>query len=519
MSDNSYIVDFLLKDRQNVVPIPTADPVEIAKNACALANTQGGTMLIGVNNLGELVGVGLKEATDIINKCLINNVHPTLPFTIGHSEKEGKNIAIVSVWEGPNKPYVANGAFYIRKEDTTVAASSDEMIGLFEEKYSLDEGWERRTQVSASIDDLDSVAISKIRNVLLRKDGKYATASEVEIMRTMGFVKDQSFTNAGVVVMSKQPSIFIPQTRIRVSVFTTDNGQASLADVRLYDISLISAVDEVVAYLYNLYPKRVVIEGMLRSDVESLPLLALREGILNAVVHRSYESHQSFVAINAYSDYLEIVNSGNLMDGVTLDGLKSVHRSVLRNPDIANAFYQLRYIEMVGSGTLRIIESCRQNRCEEPVWTLANNCVILTFPNVHHNLQPLKEKKSVDVSNLTTDNSVKVSLTAIMDYLATHDHVKLNELTELTGKSYPSVKRYMRILKDASLIEYLGNLRSGGWALSNSVSTSRHSRPLDDPNDSPNDDLNGDPNDDPNDDPNSDPNGNPNGVPNGDPNI
>ena len=121
---------------------------------------------------------------------------------------------------------------------------------------------------------------------------------------------------------------------------------------------------------------------------------------------------------------------------------------------------------MVGSGTLRIMEACKQNRCDEPIWTIENDCVVLTFPNVHHHLQQLSKNEPIDISKLSRDVSVRDALSVILDYMTNHEIVKLQELTKVTGKSYPSVKRYMQLLKDAGLIEYSGNLRSGGWGLS-----------------------------------------------------
>ena len=466
MDGNTYILDFLLESQQNVVFVPNVDIPSINKTACAFANTRGGTLLVGVKESGVVVGVDTGKSLNKILESLDKDISPSLPFIVSPNQKEDKHVLIISVWEGPNKPYVTEGKFYIQKGNAIVSASSDEVVDLFKEKHALDGGWERKVQGIASVSDLDVNAIAKIRNALIEKNKQYIDAPNDTIVNAMGFGNDGLLTNAGVVVMTKQPSMFLPQTRIRVSVFADEQGQPSLIDVRLYDINLIAAVDESADYLFNLYPKRVIVDGMIRYDLETLPLLAIREGLLNAVVHRSYESYQSFVTVNAYADRLVIINSGDLMKGVTLEGLKGTHLSVLRNPDIANAFYQLRYIEMVGSGTLRIIEVCKQNRCDEPIWTIENDCVVLTFPNVHHHLQQLSKNEPIDISKLSRDVSVRDALSVILDYMTNHEIVKLQELTKVTGKSYPSVKRYMQLLKDAGLIEYSGNLRSGGWGLS-----------------------------------------------------
>ena len=464
MGDNKFIVDFLIQNRQNVLFFPIFQTDVIIKAACALANTHGGTLLIGIDEHGDVVGVSNQNMA-MVTISLSKEISPSLPFICKTMEIDGRKVGIVLVWEGADKPFVTNGYSYILNSDTVVAASTDEIMGLFASKQAVEDGWERMTQGMDSLSLLDVEVVDKIKTALKEKGSVNNDASDKEVLRSMGFIRNGELTNAGIVIMTKTPSAFIPQTRIRVSVFSEKNGTPTLVDVRLFDSSLVKAVDDISDYIYNLYPKKVVIDGMVRQEIETMPLTAIREGLLNAVVHRQYESYQSFAAVNAYADHLEIVNSGSLMKGVTLEGLKSTHRSVLRNPDIANAFYQLGYIEMVGSGTLRIISECQRNGCKDPEWSIQNNCVVLTFPDVHHRLSSLEKKHQIDLSKLSSDASVRESLVKIVEYMSHNKRIKLNELTGITGKSYPTVKRYMQILKESGIARYDGNLRSGGWEL------------------------------------------------------
>lgn len=126
-------------------------------------------------------------------------------------------------------------------------------------------------------------------------------------------------------------------------------------------MNLIDAVERITEYIYSLYPIQTIVKDTKRVEYEPLPKVALREGILNSVVHRSYEGYDTAVAINIYSDRLEIVNSGSLPKGIDASELGHSHFSYLRNPDIAYAFFAMKYIEMAGSGTSRILEVCRRN--------------------------------------------------------------------------------------------------------------------------------------------------------------
>lgn len=464
MRENQYILDFLLQNRQNVLFFSSTNTDVIAKAACALANTHGGTILIGINENGDVKGVE-EQGLSLIASSLSKEISPSLPFIFKKMETNGKVVGVVLVWEGANKPYVTNGYSYILNNDTFVIASPSEVVELFASKQAVEDGWERMTQGTDPISFLDNEVLGQIKASLMGKGKASADTPDENVLKLMGFIRNGELTNAGIVVTTKSPSVFLPQTRIRVSVFSEKDKKPSLVDVRLFDSNMVKAVDDIAEYIYNLYPKKIAIDGMVRKEIETVPLTAIREGLLNAVVHRQYESYQSFVAVNAYANYLEIVNSGRLMTGVTLEGLKDTHRSVLRNPDIANAFYQLGYIEMVGSGTLRIISECRRNGCKDPVWSIKDNCVVLTFSDVQHRLSSIEKDHHIDLSNLSCDAQVTESLTRIVDYLAQNKNVKLNKLTEVTGKSYPTVKRYMQILKEAGIVRYDGNLRSGRWIL------------------------------------------------------
>lgn len=161
---------------------------------------------------------------------------------------------------------------------------------------------------------------------------------------------------------------------------------------------------------------------------------------------------------------MEIINSGQLPEGLTIDVLSRRHIFHLRNPDIANAFYVLRYIEAAGSGTLRIIDECKKNHCALPEWRQDDNTVALTFKA---ELPREKFSKSTITDNiikgLTHNVDAQKHLYAIYMSIRNNGNIKVANVQELTGKSYISCKRYLQLLKEAGLIEYRGSLKTGGW--------------------------------------------------------
>lgn len=460
MTDNTYILDYLIANPANVAFVTANQNDNIIKFACAFANDKGGAIVLGMNDQHHCTGISPEEYRAAIQD-LSTAISPRLPFTASSVIKDNKQLIVISVWEGNDKPYTAKGYFYIRQGDTITTATPSEMRNLFQERERHETSWERQPIEYATTEDLSPVAYTKLHDAKISNDSLPPSTSQEHILKMMGLLNDGRITNAGITVLGKNPSQYLSQAKIRVALY---DGELNLIDLKLYDSNMIEAVDELVSYVGNLYPKSISFNGITREETETLPILAIREGILNAVVHRTYESHQSFMSVNIYSDRLEIVNSGELPAGISIDDLQKEHLSILRNPDIANAFYTIKYIEMAGSGTLRILSECRKAHCDTPIWSSENGMVKLTFPNVKH----LANKQNKPVSSqlkLSEDEQIQESLVKIIMYMSQGNSIKLADAVTITGKSYPTVKRYMQILKDAGIVEYIGNNRSGRWEL------------------------------------------------------
>ncbi|MEL7496991.1 MAG: ATP-binding protein [Planctomycetota bacterium] len=116
-----------------------------------------------------------------------------------------------------------------------------------------------------------------------------------------------------------------------------------------------------------------------RSDRPEYPLMALREGLMNALTHRDYASFDSGMSVSVYPDRIEIWNSGGLPEGMTIRKLKRHHPSLPRNPDISHMFYLRGLIERIGRGTIKIIEECRAAKLPAPSWVVDDLGVTLTI--------------------------------------------------------------------------------------------------------------------------------------------
>lgn len=460
MANENYIIDFLLQHKGNAIFEPDADIPKILTTASALGNTNGGTIVLGIKSTGETVGMPSlfpEEVSRHINEVII----PSLPYTLTTMDYQGKQVAILSVWEGADKPYMIDSQIYIKIGDSIRKADSEQSLCLLNQKVSIGNSWERTPIHDAAVEDISEEVIERFRHQLLRDNRIPKEATTIGIMRRLGFISSGNITNAGVVVSAKEPTAFFPQTRIRVSVFGEN---MALQEVRVFETNLVESIDPLVDFVYSLYPQKMEIVGTLRQSYETLPKVALREGILNAVVHRRYDDYRTTMRVNVYMDHLEIVNSGRLPEGLKIDDLKKQHISQLRNPDIANAFYVLRYIEAAGSGTLRIIEECKKNLCAIPEWQQGEDSVSLIFrvPLPHEKLNGTLVVDSI-ISGLTPNETTQRELVVIYKAIRNLGHFKVADAQKLIGKSYVTCKRYLQLLREAGLIEYRGSLKTGGW--------------------------------------------------------
>ena len=251
-----------------------------------------------------------------------------------------------------------------------------------------------------------------------------------------------------------------------------------------------SNITGIFNYLDMIYGKSLSVGGVLRTDKFNYPVLALREGILNAIVHRDYNSIKGFLQISIYSDRTEISNFGGLPQGITLADLKIEHHSILRNPDIAQMCFIRKYIEMLGSGTLRMIKDCKENKFKTPVWKVKENITTVTFPDVAHN-----RKIEVTAKGITEGISrsivakvegimegitegitqpVKERLSEIVLFIYKHQGTKVADLMNHFSVSERTIKDNLKILTEALLIEYKGSKKAGYYELSKKLHDKLH---------------------------------------------
>jgi ATP-dependent DNA helicase RecG len=192
---------------------------------------------------------------------------------------------------------------------------------------------------------------------------------------------NQQLTNASDVVFGKGVAVRQPQTRLRAVCYRTDRAD-DFVDEQMLEGPALVILPRAMAFLER--NVRVASEfkaGKLhRVTRPQYPFSSLREGLVNALVHRDYTSFSGSVSLSVYPGHVEIWNSGRLPEGVSIKDLaRGSHRSVLVNPDISHTFYLHELMERVGRGTFNIIRECKANGMRAPRWRQDSAGVSLTF--------------------------------------------------------------------------------------------------------------------------------------------
>jgi len=349
---------------------------EIAATVCAFLNTEGGTLVVEIEAGADDAKIG--ELKLAINE----KITPPAFWSATVQRVRDEALLLIEVPSGKDRPYVMNGKIYIRKASDTMAADASAIKSLVGKTYADTERWERRLVPDLTMDDLDQEAIRAVakdateqRNLRLDENGSLES-----VLGAMSLWHSGQMTNGAEVLFGKRPAVRLPQTRVRVAVYETDKG-GNFQDSRICEGHAFQCMEAVYDYILQHTPMRAIFNSkqLQREDRPAFPKFAVREGLVNAFVHRDYSAFEGGISVGLYPNRLVIWNSGNLPEGIKIGDLKKEHPSILRNPDIAHVFYLRRYMERVGRGTQKIINECKDANLPAPKWESSPSGVTLTL--------------------------------------------------------------------------------------------------------------------------------------------
>jgi ATP-dependent DNA helicase RecG len=365
------------------------DYANIAIAACAFLNTEGGTIIAGIDEAalasgdGEVCHPADSEHRDKLQAFLYEEVSPNCVMSVSLDQTDYGPVLVVEVPGGRDTPYTFDGRVYLRKGSSIHVADSQAIREMVLRKATDVQRWERRASPSLTIDDLDARLIKTTMKRAIESRGFLIEHRDDlhAVLQQMQLISYGQLTNAADVLFGLEVASRLPQTRIRAVRYESDRSK-EFVDDRLFEGPAINLLDDVFSFIKLHVPisSRFDDDSGRRDDVPQYPLDAINEGLVNALVHRDYSAFSGSVKVSLYPERLEIWNSGSLPDGLTAKKLEQAqHQSILVNPDISHVFYLNGVMEQVGRGTYKIVKDCRSMGLRTPEWKDLDGGVRLTF--------------------------------------------------------------------------------------------------------------------------------------------
>lgn len=355
---------------------------DICREVIAFANSHGGTIYIGVQDDGNVIGIDNEDDMLLrLNNMVRDSIKPDVTMFVRYDVQqiEGKAILAITVQKGTGRPYylaskglkpsgvyVRNGSSTDPATDTAIRRMIKETDGdVFEDMRALNQ---QLTFHSAAEQ--------------FRKCGVDFDALK---MQTLGLItSDKIYTNLGLLLSDQCLSV------VKAATFAGKDKE-TFQDRREFSGSLFRQMEDLYAYLDIRNQIQATFCGLYRTDTRDYPEEALREALMNALIHRDY-SFSASTLVSVYEDRIEFVSIGGLAGGLEVDDIM-LGISVCRNPRLAAVFYRLKLIEAYGTGIPKIMKAYQGSGCE-PQLTVTSNAFKIVLPNRNAQKKPVNENFS-----------------------------------------------------------------------------------------------------------------------------
>ena len=447
------------------------------------ANALGGTLYIGINDAGEVVGVSNAKflLENLPNKSIqATGIVPDIEiFT-----KEGKEYIAIHV-KPSDQPVSCNGKYYLRSGSTLQELNGNALTEfLMRQTHTT---WDMHIEPNATLDDIDPEAVRYFVNFSIDAKRLHDSAkheSVEHILRNLKLINKQGqLTFAALMLFGKDIEEYCLSASFRIGRFGTT--QADLIFDDNIVCPLIQMPEKVMQTLRSRYlVAPVKYEGLHRIEPLEIPEDALREMICNAIVHKDYRG--TFIQMRVWDDHIDLWNSGEFPPEITAENLMATHESYPRNSLIAKVFYLAGFIESWGRGYEKIKTVFENENLQVPTFEQVRGGVLATIPReifTTLNKQNVGDVSVIDQLNDRINDQVKsLQLSEnerkVFCFIKEFDQVndRLNDQLTTTyiakklGLSYSTVQRTLRLLKQKNMVQRVGSKKTGSWQVKKSFS-------------------------------------------------
>lgn len=348
----------------------------LAKELSAFANSKGGKVLIGVKDSGEIMTTSLNNSLRSRIQDIARECDPSISINVELID-DMDSVLVVNVPEGKNKPYRCSTGFYVREGASSNKRNTQEIFDLFNDagKFSFDD------RLMPEVDFKENFS-SELLDLFLVNSRKEKLLSNEETLCNFGvaeMIEGKCVLNStGVLLFCNKPAKYIKNSVIQCVRFN-GNEKVDILDKQDLSGDLISNIFDCVAFLQKHLNVGYEIsdDDLRRRDKWEIPLRALREALVNAIVHRDYLEKGTYIQVLVFDSTVSIINYGGLGSNMKIEDLGK--RTFRRNPNIADMFGKTELSEKMGSGIHRIIKSLKDAGLPEAVFEVDENWFTVTF--------------------------------------------------------------------------------------------------------------------------------------------
>lgn len=435
----------------NNVELKSVYAADIKKEVIAFANAKGGIIYIGIADNGSIAGLEypdevMLQASNAIRDAIKPDVTLFVDYTI--ETIENKKVVKISVQRGVDRPYylVEKGlkpsGVYIRQGSASVPASENAIRQMIKETDG-----DTYEKVRSFNQDLTFEYASNEMNKRKLEFGKAQ-------MITLGLIGNNDlYTNLALLLSDQCVHT------IKIAYFEGSD-KSVFKDRREFHGSLLKQLSDAYEYIDLMNKTKATFAGLERIDTRDFPPEAIREALLNSIVHREY-SFSGSTLINIYDDRMEFVSLGGLVPGLSIESIM-LGVSQSRNEKLANFFYRLKLIEAYGTGIAKIISSYKDSR-HQPVIKATDGAFQVILPNANYSVN--YDLDSSLYNEMLTSNFYNPQFQAVLDVVTKQGSITRKQTQKVLGVGQSRALKVLREMVEAKLIRQIGKGKNTEYIL------------------------------------------------------
>ena len=441
-----------------------------ANEVMAFANAQGGILALGIHDNGDIEGFnhyGMNKLNDA-QKIVGSYLKPTPVYNceivdVKNVKGEDDKILLFHIEPSMNRD-IRNlkDEVYIRQGDSSIKLTHDQIKSLEYDRNEMN--FENQVVWNSSLDDIDHEVLDLYKKKLETDN------DDISVLQARGYLVEAKgevkFTNAGMLLFGKNPSVYFPCARLRVIKFEGDDFQTgtsmNVVKEKTFDKNLYKILTEAKEFINSQLREFSYLnqDGVFEKNPE-YPEFAWYEGIVNAVTHRDYSNIGEQIIVKIYNSRMEISSPGRLGGFVTLDTMQVKRYS--RNPQIARALVELGIVRELNEGVKRIYQEMKRFHLEQPIYSEPdrNSVLLILENNIEKRSKVNKAVNNERVKNVWDELSYPEQ--QAIEYIINNNGATREEISELIGRRKTTAVALLNRLIDKKLIVWTGTTKNDGY--------------------------------------------------------